>query len=77
MVRTSLQITDDVLSYAAGTEGVEAYVLDDEQLRAEGLNLHLAVGGASKVSPRLVIATYGDPSPDIAPLMLVKEGDYL
>ena len=75
LIRTSLQITDDVLSYAASTEGVEAYVLDDEQLRAEGLHLHLAVGGASKVSPpRLVVATYGDPSPNIAPLMLVGKG---
>lgn len=75
LVRTSLQIADDILSYAEATEGVEAFVLDEDQLRSEGLHLHLAVGGASKVSPpRLIIATYGDPSPDIAPLMLVGKG---
>ena len=63
LVRTSVQIADDVLSYATSTEGVEAFVLDENELKAEGLNLHLAVGGASKVSPpRLVIATYGNPS---------------
>ena len=75
LLRTSLQIAEDVQSYAKSTEGVEALVLDEEQLKAEGLHLHLAVGGASKVSPpRLVIATYGDPSSDAAPLMLVGKG---
>ena len=42
---------------------------------AANMNLHLAVGGASQKSPpRLVVATYGDPSPDHAPLMLVGKG---
>ncbi len=73
--RTSLQIAEDVLNYAAATEGVEALVLDTEALKAENMNLHLAVGGASQKSPpRLVVATYGDPSPEHAPLMLVGKG---
>ena len=63
------------MSYAKSTEGVEAFVLDENELKVEGLNLHLTVGGASKVSPpRLVIATYGNPSRDTAPLMLVGKG---
>ena len=73
--RTSLKIAEDVLEYAADRGGVEAYVLDSDQLQREDLNLLLAVGGASKISPpRLVVATYGDPSPDTAPLMLVGKG---
>ena len=73
--RTSLQIEADVLSYAEGVDGVEALVLGPDELEAEGMNLLLAVGGASKVSPpRLIVATYGDPSPDHAPLMLVGKG---
>ena len=73
--RTSLKIAEDVLAYAATQEGVEAMVLEPDELAAEGLNLLLAVGGASTISPpRLVIATYGDPTPEHAPLMLVGKG---
>lgn len=73
--RTSLKIAEDVLAYAAETEGVEAQVLDAEALAAQGMNLLLAVGGASDASPpRLIVATYGDPSPDAPPLMLVGKG---
>ncbi|MBM4292849.1 MAG: hypothetical protein FJ138_16720 [Deltaproteobacteria bacterium] len=73
--RTSLKIAEDVLAYAAATEGVEAQVLDADALAALGMNLLLAVGGASEASPpRLIVATYGDPSPDAPPLMLVGKG---
>ena len=74
-IRTSLQIAEDVMSYAAAHEGVEALVLGTDELAAANMNLHLAVGGASQKSPpRLVIATYGDPSSEHAPLMLVGKG---
>lgn len=74
-LRTSLKIAEDVLTYAGGHESVEAFVLDEDELRAHNMNLLLAVGGASKLSPpRLVVATYGDPSPDAPPLMLVGKG---
>ena len=72
---TSLKIAQEVLSYAAATDGVEAQVLTEEELTAQGMNLLMAVGGASESSPpRLVVATYGDPSPDAPPLMLVGKG---
>ena len=75
VLRTSLQIAEDVLNYAANTDGVEALVLTEEELTTAGMNLHLAVGGASKKSPpRLVVATYGDPSVENAPFMLVGKG---
>jgi leucyl aminopeptidase len=74
-LRTSLQIAEDILNYATTTDSVDALVLTETELKTEGLHLHLAVGGASKKSPpRLVIATYGDPTPDNAPLMLVGKG---
>ena len=73
--RTSLTIAQDVLEYAQNHDEVEAYVLEEEELKKEGMNLLLTVGGASQVSPpRLVVATYGDPSPEVAPLMLVGKG---
>jgi leucyl aminopeptidase len=73
--RTSLTIAQDVLQYAQEHEGVEARVLEEDELQKEGLNLLLAVGGASQISPpRLVIATYGDPTTEVAPLMLVGKG---
>lgn len=73
--RTSLQIAEDVMNYAATTEGVEALVLGTDELADANMNLHLAVGGASQKSPpRLVVATYGDPSAEHAPLMLVGKG---
>jgi len=74
-VRTSLKIADDVLAYASTREELEAFVLTEEELSAQEMKLMLAVGGASKLSPpRLVVATYGDPSPDAPPLMLVGKG---
>lgn len=73
--RTSGQIAADVLSFADAHDGVEAFVLEGDELEQENLNLLRAVGGASKLSPpRLVVATYGDPTLDTAPLMLVGKG---
>lgn len=73
--RTSLKIAEDVLNYAQEHEEIEAFVLTEDELRAQNMHLMLAVGGASKLSPpRLVVATYGDPSPDAPPLMLVGKG---
>ena len=73
--RTSLKIAEDVLAYAEAHEGIEAHVLTEDELRAHNMNLLLAVGGASQISPpRLVVATYGDPSSDAPPLMIVGKG---
>ncbi|MEE2644272.1 MAG: hypothetical protein VYD19_05015 [Myxococcota bacterium] len=74
-VRTSLKIAEDVQRFADGCAGVEVEVLDEAALEAAGCHLHLAVGGASSTSPpRLVIATYGDPSPEAPPILLVGKG---
>jgi len=74
-IRTSLKIAEDVLSFCQAHEELEAYVLSEDELKANNMNLMLAVGGASRRSPpRLVVATYGDPSPDAPPLMLVGKG---
>ena len=74
-IRTSLKIAEDVLHFCEEHEELEAFVLAEDELQAHNMNLILAVGGASRRSPpRLVVATYGDPSPDAPPLMLVGKG---
>ena len=73
-IRTSLAIAEDVTAWCEGRDDVIAEVLDDERLEAMGMNLIMAVGGASTVSPpRLVIAHY---LPDDArkPRMLLGKG---
>jgi leucyl aminopeptidase len=73
-VRTSLTIAKDVTEWCAQRDDVTSEVLDAEQLEALGMNLMIAVGGASTISPpRLVIARYlpEDPRP---PLMLLGKG---
>ena len=72
--RTSLAIARDVTAWAATRDDVEVRVLEEEELASEGLRLHLAVGGASRISPpRLVVARYkaADPRP---PKMLLGKG---
>lgn len=73
-VRTSLTIARDVTQWCSAREDVSCEVFDAEQLESMGMNLMLAVGGASTISPpRLVIARYqpDDPRP---PLMLLGKG---
>lgn len=73
--RTSLQIARDVCTYADTKESVHAYVLEEDQLAEEQMNLLLAVGQASTLSPpRLIVATYGHPDAENPPLMLVGKG---
>lgn len=75
-IRTSIKIAQDILDYADQNEQVDAYVMDEKQISDLGMNLLMAVGGASKKSPpRLIVATYGSPDPDEAPpIMLVGKG---
>ena len=74
--RTSLAIARDVASWCGEREDVVVETLDEKALRKKGLNLLLAVGGASRISPpRLVIASYtpdGHDSKDA--LMLLGKG---
>ncbi len=73
-IRTSIAIAEDVAEWCASRSDVTCEVLDTEQLEALGMNLMLAVGGASTISPpRLVMAHYkpDDPRP---PLMLIGKG---
>jgi leucyl aminopeptidase len=74
--RTSLKIAQEILAYADQNDQVDAFVLDDHQIKDLGMNLLMAVGGASKKSPpRLIVATYGSPDPaEAPPLMLVGKG---
>lgn len=73
--RTSLRIAADVQAFADSRADVQAEILDEKQLRAAGLNLLIAVGEASSVSPpRLVIARYTPPGSTGKPLMLLGKG---
>ena len=72
--RTSVAIAADVQTWAAEQDAVTVEVLEPARLRAEGMNLLLAVGGASTLSPpRLVMASY-DAGDDAKPLMLLGKG---
>lgn len=79
-IRTSVAIADDIAAWAAEREDVEVEVFDEARCQAEGLNLLMAVGGASQISPpRLVMARYrgaagGASRGDATPLMLVGKG---
>lgn len=73
--RTSIAIANDVVALGESEPSVCVTVLDDEALRREGLNLLLAVGGGSKVSPpRLVLAEYRPEGNDSPPLAIVGKG---
>ena len=73
-LRTSITIAADIQAWAADRDAVEVDVLDEHALREAGMNLLLAVGGASTISPpRLVIASY-DAGDDRKPLMLLGKG---
>ena len=77
-VRTSLAIAADVQAWADGQPTVSVEVLDEAALAEKGLNLLLAVGGASTISPpRLVIARHapsGAGKHDGPPLVLLGKG---
>lgn len=73
--RTSIAIARDVSAWAAGHDEVSACVLEEGELREKGLNLLVAVGGASEVSPpRLVLAEYRPKGNTEAPLAIVGKG---
>ncbi len=73
--RTSLKIAADAVAFAEENEHVTCTVMAEDELEAEGMNLLLAVGGASQISPpRLVIARYDPPGASGAPLMLLGKG---
>jgi leucyl aminopeptidase len=80
--RTSLAIARDVLALEALTQSagrpgrVEVEVLDEAALNKEGLNLLLAVGQASEVSPpRLCLARWlPDGADDESPTVLLGKG---
>lgn len=73
--RTSLAIAEDVRAWAEEQPSVQIEVLDTDALREAGLNLMLAVGGASSISPpRLVVASYTAPGDLGRPLMLLGKG---
>lgn len=80
-VRTSLAICQDVQALAQlELDGeLEVEILDEARLREEGLNLILAVGGASDASPpRLALARWTPRAPrppeSRRPLMLLGKG---
>ncbi len=75
-IRTSVQSCQDALHFASQNPHVTTTVLEEEELREKGLNLLVAVGGASVDSPpRLVISEYRPPgSNTIKPLMLLGKG---
>jgi len=73
-LRTSLAIARDVTEWSATRSDVVAEVLDAEQLEEMGMNLMMAVGGASTVSPpRLVMVRYLPDDPR-KPKMLLGKG---
>lgn len=73
-LRTSLTIARDVTDWCATRDDVTCEVLDAERLEAMGMNLMMAVGGASTISPpRLVIARYL-PDDSRPPRMLLGKG---
>lgn len=70
--RTSIAIARDVVDWAQSRAEVAVEVLETERLRAEGLNLLVAVGGASVDSPpRLVIARYVPVGADPAKALMI------
>jgi leucyl aminopeptidase len=73
--RTSLKIAADISTWAKDLD-VEVEVLAEEELRAKNMNLLLAVGRGSTISPsRLVLAHYpGVDAGGDAPLLLVGKG---
>tara|TARA_R110002096_G_scaffold77896_7_gene183299 strand:- start:33688 stop:35040 length:1353 start_codon:yes stop_codon:yes gene_type:complete len=74
-IRTSIQIASDVSTWAAEHENVTVTVLEEDELRAKGLRLLLAVGGASEESPpRLVLAEYRPEGATGAPTAIVGKG---
>ncbi|MFT5432003.1 MAG: leucyl aminopeptidase, partial [Myxococcota bacterium] len=75
-IRTSVAIANDVESFAAAHDGVDIEILAEPELEKHGLNLLLAVGGASIDSPpRLVIATWTPKAnPDAPRTMLLGKG---
>jgi len=73
-LRTSVRIAQDVRSWGESRGDVDVEVFEEARLQELGMNLLLAVGGASPSSPpRLVIARYkpNDPRP---PRMLLGKG---
>ncbi len=73
--RTSIAIAKDVSEWASGQEQVSVQVLEEAELRERGLNLLVAVGGSSDVSPpRLVLAEYRPAGASGAPLAIVGKG---
>ncbi len=75
-IRTSLAIASDAQAWATDRAHVTTEVLEPDELKRLGLNLMLAVGGASHDSPpRLVIARYRPPVADgELPTMLLGKG---
>lgn len=78
-VRTSLRIASDIAEWGrarAATLPVEVTVYDTADVARMGLNLLMAVGGASAVSPpTLVVARYTPPGTEgQAPWMLLGKG---
>ena len=72
--RTSIAIAADVQAWAADRASVTVQVLETEQLRAEGMNLMLAVGGASSLSPPRLVIAHHDAGDGRKPLMLLGKG---
>jgi len=74
--RTSLAIVRDVGAFSVTRDDVEVEVLAEAELVEYGLNLLMAVGRASRISPpRLVIARYTPPGAgEQKPLMLLGKG---
>lgn len=73
-IRTSVRIAEDVRAWGDNRGDVEVEIFEEARLQELGMNLLLAVGGASPSSPpRLVIARYkpNDPRP---PRMLLGKG---
>ncbi|MEC9073500.1 MAG: hypothetical protein VX938_14000 [Myxococcota bacterium] len=73
-IRTSIRIAEDVSAWGETQDQVEVDVYEENRLAELGMNLLLAVGGASPSSPpRLVMARYkpDDPRP---PRMLLGKG---
>jgi leucyl aminopeptidase len=73
--RTSIAIAADVSSWASKRDEVSVQVMEEPELREKGLNLLVAVGGSSDVSPpRLVLAEYRPKGNSDAPLAIVGKG---
>ncbi len=74
-IRTSIRIASDIVAFGQEHESVTVTVLEEDELREKGLNLLLAVGGASEQSPpRLVLAEYRPEGNTDAPIALVGKG---